>query len=180
MVLPCVNLPEYVEQIPRAIDVLQTMDVMHPDVLLWRHLDGSIGNNPGAGARAIMGRVAADIVRRGKLVDAVLIRDRLCGTTTRPCPKHFGINPPTSLGVAPDIFLFPIGRPTLDNPTPALHDETTIILPFRVLDAYGVPEAEYGNHVWNVHIQVFKTVRGQERHRMEIVHRGRVIDVETL
>ncbi len=148
------------------------------EFLLWCHLDGSIGNSPGRGAQSIMGRIAADIVRRGKLVDAALIRDRLCGTTTRPCPKYFGREIPTRLGVGPDVFLFPKTQPTLDNPEPPLHDETSLSLPFRILQAYGVTEEERLNHVWNVHIRVFEDRKGQTRHSMEIEYRGTLIDVE--
>lgn len=281
MVLPCVNLPQYTEQIQPAIEMLTTLDVRHPDVLaahgvnpedyhrnlvfrsavetirgkyastvgssreavvratletmkqggfiadfgvggarfdatvivtenprlvaalevkggegnsiqvsqrelwmqefiLWCHLDGSIKNSPGAGAQSIMARIAADIVKRGKLVDAALIRDRLCGTTTRPCPKYFGQQVSSPLGVAPDVFLFPQQRPTLDNPEPPLHDESTLLLPFRVLDAYGVRKEERAKHIWNVRLRVFRDRKGKEKNEMTIVYQGNVVDYEAV
>ncbi|MHB8644808.1 MAG: hypothetical protein ACYDAR_03340 [Thermomicrobiales bacterium] len=150
------------------------------EFILWCHLDGSIGNSPGAGARSIMSRIAADIVRRGKLVDAALTRDRLCGTSTRPCPKYIGMIPPTLLGVAPDVFLFPRRRPTLDDPEPPVHDETTLSLPFRILDAYGVSKEDRKRHIWNVFIRVYEDHRGKQQHKMTITYLGDVVDTETV
>jgi len=146
------------------------------EFILWCHLDGSIGHSPGRGAFKVLSRIAADIVTRGKLVDAALTRDSLCGTSTRPCPKYFGTVPPTPLGVAPDVFLFPQRRPTLEEPEPPLHDESTLLLPFRILEVYGVAEADRMNHVWNVHIRVFEDPRGRLQRKMDVVHMGRVIE----
>jgi hypothetical protein len=140
------------------------------EFVVWCHLDGAIQNDPSVSARAIIGRLVADIVKRKKQIDALIIRDRLCGTRLRPCPKYASEDAYPELGPAPDVFLFPQQVPDLvKNPKPAGHTEDTCALPFRVLDAFGVRKRDRGKHIWNVSIAV-----GSETQRDEQVVTRRV------
>ena len=61
------------------------------EFIVWCHLDGAIVNQPSHGAGAIIfNRIANEMVKRGKQVDAVVFRDARCNTALRPCPKYEG------------------------------------------------------------------------------------------
>jgi len=144
------------------------------EFLVWCHLDGAITNQPSHGAHAIIfNRLTGELVKRGKRVDAVLIRDALCGSALRPCPKYkMGVDPAV---IAPDIFLFPRSVPSLKNPKPPVHTLETLRLPKMVLDLFGVAEKDYGKHLWEVFVEVFsvKTPRGERiKRRTTILHEG--------
>jgi hypothetical protein len=138
------------------------------EFVIWCHLDGAIQNDPSISARAIIGRLVAEILTRKKRIDALIIRDRLCGTHLRQCPKYTDGHGPSDLGPAPDVFLFPQQLPDMvKNQCPPLHTEATCSLPFRVLDAYGVAKRDYERHVWQVEIEV----RGEDRDGQPVVMR---------
>ena len=87
------------------------------EFLVWCHLDGAITNQPSHGAYAIIfNRLVSELVKRHKRVDALIIRDALCGTPLRLCPKYVRRIDPSR--IAPDIFLFPQRVPSLDDPIP--------------------------------------------------------------
>src|SRR2546426_5466982 len=59
------------------------------EFVMWCHLDGSIINQPSQGVRSIVvNRLANDLMRRGKVVDAIFFKDQLCGSPLRRCPKY--------------------------------------------------------------------------------------------
>lgn len=58
------------------------------EFVVWCHLDGSLNHRPGRGVQQIVGRIVADIVKSPKRIDALIIRDVLCGSKARPCPKY--------------------------------------------------------------------------------------------
>lgn len=125
------------------------------EFLIWCHIDGSIKNSPSAGVRSIVSRIVADIVKAPKQIDALIVRDRLCGTSARPCPKYTGQEPP-HLGPAPDIFLFPAGVPLFGgNEHPPVNTSASCVLPFRLLDLFGVPNDQRDSHVHSVDIRLF-------------------------
>lgn len=143
---------------------------------LWCHLDGAIRNEPSHAVQAIIAtRLAGALVRDPrKVVDAVFVRDQLCGTPLRPCPKYApGVNPER---IAPDIFLFPRHAPTEDDPQPATHTLQSLRLPEMVLQSFGVTQAEYASHLWEVRIQTENRQRRggriQRIRRTTIIHRG--------
>jgi len=146
---------------------------------LWCHLDGAIRNEPSHAVQSIIAtRLAGALVRDPrKVVDAVFVRDALCGTPLRPCPKY----PPgvEANSIAPDIFLFPRHAPTEDNPQPAAHTLQSLRLPIMILDAYEVAPADYLRHVWEVCIatEVCQVKRGAPRRirRTTILHQGLVV-----
>jgi len=75
------------------------------EYIAWGHLDGSL-NDPRHGVHAIIiTRVVQDLIQRNKRFDAIIFKDRICGTTARPCPKY-----PAGTGntqISPDVFLLP-------------------------------------------------------------------------
>jgi hypothetical protein len=141
---------------------------------VWCHLDGAITNQPSHGAYAIIfNRLTSELVKRKKRVDVLLIRDALCGTALRPCPKHASKTDPTH--IAPDIFLFPQRVPTLKDPRPPVHTLETLRLPSMVLEFFGVSSRDYEKHLWEVQVEVFKksTQRGiRTMRRTTIYHQG--------
>lgn len=146
---------------------------------LWCHLDGAIRNQPSHGAQAIIAtRLAGALVRDPrKVVDAIFIRDALCGTSLRPCPKYSpGVDPSV---IAPDIFLLPRHAPTDDNPSPATHTLTSIRLPTMILDLFGVRANDYAKHIWEVKVEtdIRQRARGAPRRirRTTMVHQGQVV-----
>jgi hypothetical protein len=148
------------------------------EFLLWCHLDGAITNQPSHGAYSIIfNRLASELVKRRKLVDALIIRDALCGTALRPCPKHRkGIKPER---VAPDIFLFPQRAPTMDDPRPPAHSLDTLRLPRMILDFFEVKASDYDKHLWEVRVELFtKTTKQGERasRRTIVYHQGRKLE----
>jgi len=148
------------------------------EFLVWCHLDGAITNQPSHGAYSIIfNSLTSEMVKRSKRVDALIIRDALCGTPLRPCPKYaYGIDP---VRIAPDIFLFPQRVPGLDDPEPPVHSLDTLRLPRMILDFFGVHPSDYARHLWEVHIEVFaKTTRRGERtaRRTTVYHQGKKLE----
>lgn len=144
---------------------------------IWSHLDGAIKNQPSDGVGSIVfGRLISEITQRRKQVDALFIKDALCGSATRPCPKHLRRPPHPELGVAPDVFLFPRRIPSSPNDEePPIHDQRTLLLPFLILHAFAIPPEEIEQHIWRVHIQVFQEKRAKgpvARRRVWIEHLG--------
>ena len=125
------------------------------EFVIWCHLDGSIIHRPARGAQAIIGRIVSDIIKAPKQIDALIIRDRLCGTDARPCPKYEG-RPYPALGPAPDVFLFPSAVPIFGRDLhPPVHTESTCVFPFRLLDFFGVSVEERPLHVHTVDIRLY-------------------------
>jgi hypothetical protein len=146
------------------------------EFLLWCHLDGAIVNQPYHGAEAIIfNRVAAEMVKRQKHVDAVLFKDASCNTALRPCPKYHGEIPPTELGVAPDIFLLPRWVPTEENPHPPMHDINTTLLPAKILVAHGVSPEQFEDHIWSVDISLVRDKKGRMKRAVQVFHKGRLL-----
>jgi hypothetical protein len=145
-------------------------------VLFRSHLDGAIVNQPYHGAEAIIfNRVAAEMVKRQKHVDAVLFKDASCNTALRPCPKYHGEIPPTELGVAPDVFLLPREVPTEDNPEPPVHDINTTLLPAKILIAHGVSAERFEDHIWSVNIRLIHDKKGRTKREVEVFHKGNLL-----
>ncbi len=125
------------------------------EFIIWCHIDGSIKNSPTKGTRAIIGRIVADIIKAPKQIDCLVIRDVLCGTAARPCPKYARHEYPP-LGPAPDIFLFPSAVPIFGkNEHPSPHSPASCLFPFRLLETYGVEEKDFDKHVHYVDIRLF-------------------------
>ena len=141
------------------------------EFLVWCHLDGAITNQPSHGAYSIIfNRLTSELVKYKKRVDALIIRDALCGTLLRPCPKYApGIDP---ANIAPDIFLFPQRVPNLDDPQPPIHSLDTLRLPRMILDFFDVQPQDYTKHIWEVHVEVFtkSTRRGERTMRRTTVY----------
>lgn len=149
---------------------------------VWCHLDGAIVNSPGHGARAIINRILNELVREGKQVDFVLFKDILCGTRTRPCPKYGDEGSQTGLSTAPDIFLFPKraprfdpGNPNLNDASPPSHTLDSLLLPSMILDAFGVPDRQRPQHVWQVEVAVESLDGIRRRRRTDIYHQGQLV-----
>jgi hypothetical protein len=151
------------------------------EFIVWCHLDGAIINQPSHGAASIIfNRIAGEMVKRGKQVDAVVFKDARCNTAIRPCPKYFNKAPSSELGVAPDVFLMPQSIPSLDNPHPPVHNLNTTKLPARILAAHGVSPADVDDHVWQVSIQVIINTKGRTARLIEIFHKGHLIESKQL
>lgn len=147
------------------------------EFILWCHLDGAIVNQPSHGAAAIIfNRVAGEMVRRGKHVDAIVFKDSRCHSPLRPCPKYTDRSPHETLGVAPDIFLLPQAVPSEEDPSPPPHDLSTTRLPALILTAYGVPEAEFNRHLWQVTISLVKDSTGELLRETKVYHMGKLIE----
>lgn len=147
------------------------------EFILWCHLDGAIVNQPAYGAGAIIfNRISAEMVKRGKQVDAVVFRDARCNTPLRPCPKYKTKRPSTALGVAPDIFLMPRAIPTEKEPSPSTHDLKSTHLPGRILTAYGVAPEDFGNHVWQVSIELVQGAKGRLARVTRVFHKGELVE----
>lgn len=135
-------------------------------------MDGSIKNSPAHGAKAIVGRIVADIIKAPKQIDALVIRDVLCGTAARPCPKYPSGEYPI-LGPAPDVFLFPAAAPIFgQDEHPAPHTSASCLFPFRLLDLYGVAPQDRDVHVHTVDIRLFYD--GNQPKREVVVTQGAV------
>ena len=146
------------------------------EFIVWSHLDGAVVNQPRQGAHAIIfNRLSNEIVRRGKRVDALLIRDRLCGSRMRPCPK-FPEGPKGELGVAPCVFLFPTSIPSLREPEPPVHTLATLKLPRVILQAFDVPESDFDKHLYTVRIAVFTDSKGRIRRRTSVFRMGELLE----
>ncbi len=148
------------------------------EFLLWCHLDGSIGNQPSQGVHSIIvNRLANDLIKRGKVVDAVFFKDQLCGSPLRRCPKYKGR--PANESIAPDIFLMPQERPTIQRPDPQTHSIDSLYLPMMVLEEFGVPADRRGDHIWSVEIHLVATEhhgRQVYKRRTRILHKGAVVE----
>ncbi|MBI4460601.1 MAG: hypothetical protein HY648_11155 [Acidobacteria bacterium] len=151
------------------------------EFLLWCHLDGSISNQPSQGVHSIIvNRVANDLVKRGKVVDAILFKDQLCGSPLRRCPKYRGN--PGNEKIAPDVFLMPSERPTIQNPTPRTHSLQSLYLPRMVLDLFEVGRQNREKHIWAVEIHLLTITRhGRQvyQRRTRILHKGSVVEEST-
>jgi hypothetical protein len=110
------------------------------------------------------------------LVDVLLIKDLLCGTRARPCPKYPGHEAEMGLNTAPDVFLFPQRAPTLDDPEPAVHTLQSLQLPIRILSFFGIPEVEQSRHVWEVRMKFVEISTGRFKSVFEVVHQDRIVD----
>lgn len=148
------------------------------EFILWCHLDGSITNQPSQGVRSIVvNRLANDLIRRGKVVDAVLFKDQLCGSPLRRCPKYRG--DVANEAIAPDIFLMPRERPTLQEPAPRTHLISSLHLPGMILDLLKVPRRDRPKHIWSVEIHLVTVIKGtQQRHkrRTRVFHMDELVE----
>jgi hypothetical protein len=151
------------------------------EFILWCHLDGSIKNQPSQGVHSIIvNRIAGELLRRGKVVDAILFKDQLCGSPLRPCPKYS--HSLANERIAPDIFLMPRERPTPQQPRPQTHTLDSLYLPLMILDLFGVGPKSRAEHVWSVEIQLqSQSRRGREVYgrRTRILHKGKVKEEAT-
>ena len=143
---------------------------------VWSHLDGAVVNQPAHGAHAVINRLSNFMVNHGKHVDVLFFKDLLCGTPLRPCPKYSDKQETIGLRAAPDVFLFPQRIPTRDDPAPPVHDATTLVLPFLILDLFDVPPEKYADHLWEVHISLIERKAGQWIRETRAVHKDRVVD----
>jgi hypothetical protein len=146
------------------------------EFIVWCHLDGAIANHPSHGARAIIGRLTNELVRRQKQVDVLIFKDVLCGTTTRPCPKYPGSESDVGLSAAPDIFLLPSRVPTLDDPSPPVCSLEDLVLPRKILALFGVGTDGYSRHLWEVRVKVVKVDARRARREVEVWHQGQLVE----
>lgn len=142
---------------------------------VWCHLDGAIVNQPAHGAHSIINRLTNELVRRRKLVDVLFIKDILCGTRTRPCPKYPGQEGKIGLRAAPDIFLFPQRIPSLDDLEPPIHTLNTLRLPGLILELFGVSATAQDEHIWRVYVKVVELPNGRLRREVQVWRQGKVI-----
>lgn len=145
------------------------------EFVLWCHLDGAIVNEPSHGVTAIINRVSNEMVKRGKLVDAIIFKDVTCNTPLRPCPKYRNKTPPSALGVAPDIFLLPRQVPSEKNPKPLTHELTTTMLPAKILSAHGVSPKDFETHIWRVTVKLTKNSAGRSVRETQVFHKGLLV-----
>jgi hypothetical protein len=143
---------------------------------VWSHLDGAIVNQPAHGAHSIINRITNELISRRKHVDALFFKDILCGTRTRPCPKYPGKESTIGLMAAPDIFLFPNAIPTLENPSPPVHNLESLKLPNLIFDLFNVPMKKRQNHVWEVHVRALQGTNKNISRETEIWHLGQIVD----
>lgn len=146
------------------------------EFVVWCHLDGAIVNQPSHGARAIVNRLTNELVRRRKHVDALILKDLLCGTITRPCPKYPGKEANIGLLAAPDFLLFPCRVPTINDPSPPVHTIEELTLPKAILSLFGVALEDYSKHLWEVHVRLVSLPNGRVRREVEIWHQGQVVE----
>jgi hypothetical protein len=143
---------------------------------VWCHLDGAIVNQPGYGAHSIINRLTNELVRRLKPVDVLFFKDTLCGTRTRPCPKYPNRKETIGHFAAPDIFLFPMRVPTLDDPEPPVHTLETLKLPSKMLDLFDVDHESRNEHIWQVRVGLEQIDNGRILRRVTVIHMGEVVD----
>lgn len=146
------------------------------EFVVWSHLDGAIVNQPAHGAHSIINRLANELTRRKKLVDALFFKDVLCGTTGRPCPKYAGQERQIGLATAPDIFLFPQRVPSPEEPRPPVHTLNSLKLPQLVLDLFDVEPTNYEQHIWYVAVELDPAGEGRFRRVVTVTHNGTVVD----
>lgn len=145
---------------------------------IWCHLDGAIVNQPAHGAKAVVGRIVGEMVKRQKHVDTLFFKDVLCGTRARPCPKYPGRESDMGLDTAPDIFLFPQHVPSLDDLEPPVHSLETLSLPLHILDLFGIEPQMRHRHVWQVQIKLVHLPNQLIRSETRILYGG--LEIETL
>lgn len=151
------------------------------EFIVWCHLDGAIVNQPSHGARAmVFNRVSNEMVKRGKLVDALVFKDARCNTPLRPCPKYASKQPSTHLGVAPDIFLMPQRVPSLEDREPPPHDLSSTQMPIKILQAHGVTPQEYQDHLWQVVVALVTDPAGRTVRETKVFHKGSSLNPEGL
>jgi hypothetical protein len=143
---------------------------------VWCHLDGAIVNQPAHGAHSIINRLTNELVRRHKLVDVLFFKDILCGTRTRPCPKHQGHEDTIGLKTAPDIFLFPQRIPSLDDPEPPVHTIDSLRLPQLILALFGVRANEKKRHIWQVHVKLVSLPNEKLQRVVQVLHQNKLVD----
>jgi hypothetical protein len=137
---------------------------------LWCHLDGAIVNQPSHGMHSVLNRVTGDLVKRKKMVDAVFLRDSLCGTEARPCPKYSDRASSVGEDCAPDIFLLPQRIPNPRELAPPTHTLETLRLPKLLLRSYGVDEHDMHNHLWEVRVHLAPLADNRYCYETRIVH----------
>lgn len=142
---------------------------------IWCHLDGAVVNQPSHGARAVVNRLVNELVRRHKQVDVLFIKDILCGTRVRPCPKYLDREAEMGAETAPDIFLFPQRIPTLVDPEPPTHTFETLRLLGLVLDLFGIDHAARPAHTWDVKLRVVESHSGRVNAITTVWHQGQLI-----
>ena len=142
---------------------------------VWSHLDGAVVNQPSHGVHSIVNRITNELVRRGKQVDMLFIKDTLCGTHARPCPKYPDQQRDVGIRAAPDIFLFPMQRPTPDNPIPPTHTLDSLTLPKLILDCFNVPPERYSIHLWEVAVQWVELPRSRARRHVQVRRQGQLV-----
>lgn len=142
---------------------------------VWCHLDGAIVNQPAHGAGAIVNRLMRELVIEAKQVDALFIRDVICGTDLRPCPKYPEREDVVGDDTAPDVFLLPQRRPTLNDPEPPAHTLDTLRLPGLILKQFGIEGDKLPRHVWQVGVRVEEVSAGTFRRMTSVHHMGQVV-----
>lgn len=150
------------------------------EFILWCHLDGAIVNQPHEGAASVIfSRVASELVKSQKRLDAVLFKDTLCGTATRPCPKYSQAVRSNS-EVAPDVFVLPRRPPNFtDEPSPPLHNRNSLRLPFLILEEFGLSTSDQEKHVWEVSMRLFEAKKGLKKRGVVVRQAGNLIAQRT-
>lgn len=108
-------------------------------------------------------------------MDALIIKDVLCGSDGRPCPKYPN-GTKHILGVAPCIFFFPQKIPNEKHPKPRVHNITTLTLPKIILETFEVKSDDYEKHIFRVFINVFRTNQGLLKRQTIVKQRNSVIE----
>ncbi len=150
---------------------------------IWCHLNGAIVNEPEHGVNSIINRITNELVRRGKQVDVLFIKDILCGTPARPCPKYPGQEDQIGLKTAPDIFLFPMRRPIFSqnnqpehDSKPPVHSLDTLKLPAKILTLFNITPQNFEDHIRYVQIEIEPLENNRFRRIIKIFHKGVVIN----
>ncbi len=141
---------------------------------VWSHLDGSLQHHPSKSVKAVINRLTNELSARGKQVDMLFIKDILCGTRARPCPKYPGRETEIGLLTCPDMFLFPQRVPTLDDPEPPVHTLETLKIPKLLLSHYDILAKDYDAHIWYVHLKLVKRDNRLQR-IFEVKHKGQTL-----
>lgn len=142
---------------------------------VWCHLDGAVVNQPSYGVHSIINRLTNELVRRHKLVDVLFIKDVLCGTRARPCPKYLGQEDSIGLSASPDVFLLPRRLPSLDDPEPPVHRLNTLRLPKLIFQLFGVGDTELARHVWEVKVKLVSLNDGRLQRDIQVWHQGALV-----
>ena len=130
----------------------------------------SVCTNPGANPRhnawsGIHTRLSAEIISRNQFVDGAIIRDMVCGTLGRPCPKIVDA-PERVTGIGPYklpppcIYLFPatIPRPR-NNPRPRAQPLGDVHFLQALHECFGGADEEINHVDFEVEHQGADTVR---------------------